>query len=62
MCIRDRQHRIVAPVFLIDRQLARNQLCDNPIAQKLLSQLDNAKISQATGLNVEDVQNLRGDS
>lgn len=32
------------------------------IAQKLLSQLDNAMISQATGLTVEDVQNLRGDS
>ena len=32
------------------------------IAQQLLSQLDNAKISQVTGLSVEDVENLRGDS
>lgn len=32
------------------------------IAQQLLSQLDNATISQVTGLSVEDVQNLRGDS
>ncbi|MEG3967238.1 Rpn family recombination-promoting nuclease/putative transposase [Microcoleus sp. T2B6] len=32
------------------------------IAQQLLSQLDNATLSQVTGLSVEDVQNLRGDS
>ena len=32
------------------------------IARQLLSQLDNAAISQVTGLTVEDVQNLRGDS
>lgn len=32
------------------------------IARQLLSQLDNATISQVTGLSVEDVQNLRGDS
>ncbi|MCC3413120.1 MULTISPECIES: Rpn family recombination-promoting nuclease/putative transposase [unclassified Microcoleus] len=32
------------------------------IARQLLSQLDNDKISQVTGLTVEDVQNLRGDS
>jgi predicted transposase/invertase (TIGR01784 family) len=29
------------------------------IARQLLSQLDNARISQVTGLTVEDVQNLR---
>ncbi len=29
------------------------------IAQKLLSQLDNATISQVTGLSIEEVQNLR---
>ena len=32
------------------------------IARQLLSQLDNATIAQVTGLTVEDVQNLRGDS
>ncbi|MCC3435119.1 MAG: Rpn family recombination-promoting nuclease/putative transposase [Oscillatoriales cyanobacterium] len=32
------------------------------IAQQLLSQLDNGAIAQVTGLSVEDVQNLRGDS
>ncbi|MCC3467773.1 MAG: Rpn family recombination-promoting nuclease/putative transposase [Microcoleus sp. PH2017_06_SFM_O_A] len=32
------------------------------IAQQLLSQLDNGAIAQVTGLTVEDVQNLRGDS
>ena len=32
------------------------------IARQLLSQLDNDTISQVTGLTVEDVQNLRGDS
>ncbi|MEG4325268.1 Rpn family recombination-promoting nuclease/putative transposase [Microcoleus sp. herbarium5] len=32
------------------------------IARQLLSQLDNATIAQVTGLSVEDVQNLRGDS
>ncbi|WP_377474715.1 MAG: Rpn family recombination-promoting nuclease/putative transposase [Microcoleus anatoxicus] len=32
------------------------------IAQQLLSQLDNATIGQVTGLSVEDVQSLRGDS
>ncbi|MEZ2231144.1 Rpn family recombination-promoting nuclease/putative transposase [Microcoleus sp.] len=32
------------------------------IARQLLSQLDNATISQVTGLSVEDIGNLRGDS
>ncbi|XZN98860.1 MAG: Rpn family recombination-promoting nuclease/putative transposase [Microcoleus sp.] len=32
------------------------------IARQLLSQLDNATISQVTGLSVEDIRNLRGDS
>jgi ribosomal protein L10 len=33
------------------------------IARQLISQLDNAMISQVTGLSVEEVQNLRsGDS
>ena len=32
------------------------------IARQLLSQLDNATIAQVTGLSVEEVQNLRGDS
>ena len=32
------------------------------IARQLLSQLDNDTISQVTGLSVEEVQNLRGDS
>ncbi|TAE52417.1 MAG: Rpn family recombination-promoting nuclease/putative transposase [Oscillatoriales cyanobacterium] len=32
------------------------------IAQQLLSQLDNGAIAQVTGISVEDVQNLRGDS
>jgi predicted transposase/invertase (TIGR01784 family) len=35
------------------------QLDNLAIAQKLLSQLDNATISQVTGLSVEEVQNLR---
>ncbi len=32
------------------------------IARQLLSQLDNATIAQVTGLSIDDVQNLRGDS
>lgn len=32
------------------------------IARQLLSQLDNAAIAQVTGLSVDDVQDLRGDS
>ncbi|MEK0181135.1 transposase, partial [Microcoleus anatoxicus PTRS3] len=32
------------------------------IARQLLSRLDDRTISQTTGLSVEDVRNLRGDS
>jgi predicted transposase/invertase (TIGR01784 family) len=62
--IHDQQGAIIKAVEEA-RQAARQERIRKEtlaIARQLLSQLDNATIAQVTGLSVDDVQNLRGDS
>ncbi len=62
--IHDQQGAIIK-AFEEGRQAARQERIRKEmlaLAQKLLSHLDDAAIAQVTGLSVEDVQNLRGDS
>jgi predicted transposase/invertase (TIGR01784 family) len=62
--IHDQQGAIIKAVEEA-RQAARQERIRKEtlaIARKLLSHLDDETISQVTGLTVEDVQNLRGDS
>ncbi|MEG3849793.1 Rpn family recombination-promoting nuclease/putative transposase [Microcoleus sp. herbarium19] len=66
--IHDQQGAIIK-AFEEARQVGRQEAREErkreetlAIARKLLSQLDNAAIAQVTGLSVEEVQNLRGDS